>query len=57
MAKLGFKRLQSDPSVYLYERDNVKIIVPVFVDDITLASKDGAAIDRVVEELKQELVL
>ena len=51
MKTIGFKRLSSDPSLYIYNRDDIKVIVPVFVDDITLASKSEKAVDRFVSEL------
>ena len=47
----------SDASLYIYERDGVKVIVPVFVDDITLASKSQAALDKFVEELGKRFKL
>ena len=57
LAELGFKRLESDPCVYLYVQDGLKVIVPVWVDNITLASKDAGVIDHFVEELKKHLKL
>ena len=51
MNDLGFIKAYSDPSLYIYDRDNVKVIVPVFVDDITLASKSDEALDKFVAEL------
>ena len=51
MKELGFTKAYSDPSLYIYDRDNVKVIVPVFVDDITLASKSDAALDKFVVDL------
>jgi hypothetical protein len=35
----GFRRLRSDASIFVWEDADSKVIVPVFVDDITLASK------------------
>ncbi|CCA77296.1 hypothetical protein PIIN_11903 [Serendipita indica DSM 11827] len=52
LPEIGFKRLESDHSVFNYERDNVKIIVPVHVDDLLLASKSPDAIQIVKNELK-----
>ncbi|GLB38145.1 putative reverse transcriptase (RNA-dependent DNA polymerase) [Lyophyllum shimeji] len=46
MQLLGFKKTYSDPSLYIYDRDGIKVIVPVFVDDITLASKCTEALDK-----------
>jgi hypothetical protein len=39
LVKLGFARIRSDSSVFIWEKDSVKVIVPVFVDNIMLASK------------------
>ncbi|CCA72510.1 hypothetical protein PIIN_06447 [Serendipita indica DSM 11827] len=50
--EIGFKRLESDHSVFIYERDSVKIIVPVHVDDLLFASKSSEAIQMVKDELK-----
>ncbi|CAG7853922.1 Retrovirus-related Pol polyprotein from transposon TNT 1-94 Includes: RecName: Full=Protease; Includes: RecName: Full=Reverse transcriptase; Includes: RecName: Full=Endonuclease [Serendipita indica DSM 11827] len=49
----GFKRLECDHSVFVYQRDGVRIIIPVHVDDLILASKSHSAIHKVKEELKQ----
>lgn len=57
LVSMGFKRLESDRSVYIYVRDNVRIIIPVHVDDLTLASKSQAAIDRTIEELSKHFKL
>jgi transposase InsO family protein len=48
---LGFKRIYSDSSVYIYQCGDIKVIIPVFVDDITLASKCTKSLDRFVKEL------
>ena len=37
---MGFKRTLSDNSIYIYSRNQVKLIVPIFIDNITLVSKD-----------------
>ena len=39
-------------SIYIYFKDNVRIILPVFVDDMTFASKSEAAIDKTIKEPK-----
>jgi hypothetical protein len=49
--ELGFKRVRCDHSIWVYEKDNIRVILPVFVDDMTLASKSKKAI----QELKVEL--
>jgi hypothetical protein len=39
LVELGFLRICSDSLVFMWEKDGVKVIVPVLVDYITLASK------------------
>jgi transposase InsO family protein len=48
---MGFKRLQSDPSVYVWMNDTTRIVIPVFVDDLTLVSDSKLELDRVKKEL------
>jgi hypothetical protein len=55
--ELGFTRLISDRSVYLYSQGGVPIIVPVYIDDITIASKSKEALDRTVEDLSKRFKL
>lgn len=57
LVKLGFVKIKSDASVWTYDRDGVKIIVPVFVDDLTLVSKSKEKIRQLKEELKQHFKL
>ena len=57
LVKLGFKKTYSDASLYIYDRDNIKIILPVFVDDITLVSKFQEALDNFVIELAKPFKL
>ena len=45
---LGFNRIRSDPSLYVYERGEVRIYMPVYVDDITIVSRSQPAIVEVV---------
>ena len=54
---MGFKKIYSDPSLYIYDDGNVRIIVPVWVDDITLASKSKEALDKFVVELQKHFKL
>jgi len=57
LSTLGFTRLQSDSSIYIFSRGDLKIIVPVYIDDITLISKNDSAMDNVVKELQQHFKL
>ena len=51
LTQMGFKRVEADRSVYIYSDGNVRIFVPIYIDDITFASKDTAAIDKAVAQL------
>ncbi len=57
LSSMGFNHVQSDHGLYIYLRDDVRILMPVFVDDITLACKDGAKIDSIVQELSKHFKL
>jgi len=54
---LGFKCVLSDASIYIYSKDEVKLIVPIFIDNITLISKDDTAMDSTVQELSKHFKL
>ncbi|CDO76041.1 hypothetical protein BN946_scf184948.g1 [Trametes cinnabarina] len=57
LTKLGFDRLVCEHSVWVYLRDGVRIIISVFVDDITIASKSKDSIQRVKDELRAHFKL
>jgi hypothetical protein len=50
---MGFTRLKSDPSVYIWTSETVKIVIPVFVDDLTLVSNSRHDLDRVKGRLAE----
>ena len=49
---LGYKRLESDRSIYVFAKDGVLVIIPVFIDDITLASNSQSKIDKTIKDLE-----
>ena len=55
--QLGFERLTCEHSVWVYLRNGVRLIIPVFVDDITIAGQDKAAIQRVKDDLRKHFKL
>jgi Reverse transcriptase (RNA-dependent DNA polymerase) len=57
LLSMGFQRVQSDHGLYIFHRDGVHIFMPVFVDDITMAGKDGDKIDSVIQELSSHFKL
>jgi hypothetical protein len=54
---IGYTRLRSDNSIYIYSNGDIKVIVPVFIDDITLVSKSDAAMASAVSELSRHFKL
>lgn len=54
---MGFVRIKSDASLFILSRDTVRIIMPVYTDDITIASTSPSESDRIVQELSQHFKL
>ena len=54
---LGYKRLESDRSVYVYAKDSVLVIIPIFIDDITLAGNSQSAIQKIIKNLQSHFKL
>ena len=50
---MGFHHIQSDHSIWIWHKGDTRIIILVFVDDMTIAAKDQASIDWVKSELKK----
>jgi hypothetical protein len=53
LVELAFARIRSDSLVFIWEKDGVKVIVPMFVDDITLAFKSKEKIAEIKGLLAQ----
>ena len=51
LLQMGFTCVQVDSSIYVYNKEKLWIILPVFVDDITLASNLLEAIHSVIKQL------
>ena len=54
---LGFKQSYSDAFIYILSKGNVCIILPVFMDDMTFASKSLSAIEDIISQLCQHFKL
>jgi hypothetical protein len=52
---IGFCRIQSD--VYMYLKNELQVIVPVFVDDIIFASKGVSKLNSIIQRLGQHFKL
>jgi hypothetical protein len=44
LSQLGFSGIRADSSIFIWEKDGVQVICPVFVNNITFASKSKAKI-------------
>jgi len=51
LTSIGFERIDCDYSVYVYRRGDDRIMMPIHVDDLLLASNSKAAIQRVKSDL------
>ena len=54
---MGFKRIESDSSIWVWSDGSTRIIVPVFVDDMTLASNSAQAIADTKAALRRHFKL
>ena len=50
---LGFVRVKSDNSIWVFRKDDVRIIVPAYVDDMFIATKDLSQARQVVSDLEK----
>ena len=53
--ELGFKEIYSDASLYVFQKDGVRIIMPVYVDDGMMASTSKSLLDWCVVELSKRV--
>src|SRR5438445_7344035 len=51
LESLAFKQSYSDASIYIYFKDGVSVILPVFVDDMTFVSVSKSTISSLVQQL------
>ena len=51
LTDIGFERTDCDHSVYVYRRDSVRILLPIHVDNLLLASNSRSALQSVKSEL------
>lgn len=57
LSSMGFERIICEHSVWVFQRHDVRIIIPVFIDDMTIATKSKEDSQRVKEELKKHFKL
>lgn len=54
---LGFSRTASDHSVWIWAKDGAKIIIPVYVDDLTIACNSLPTLTKIKAELKSRYAM
>ena len=57
LLSMSFKHAESDHGLYIYHQDGMWILMPVFVNDITLAGNNSASLDSVIQELSSHFKL
>ena len=57
LVEMGFTRILCDHSVWVYGRGDARILVPVFVDDMTIGCKTDAQALGIIGELKKHFKL
>ena len=57
LTELGLIWTHSDTSLYIHAQADLQIMIPVFVDDMTLASKAQPAIEHFITELSKHFKL
>ena len=54
---MGFKRIVCEHSIWIYGKGDTRIIIPVFIDDMTIAGKSLEDVNQVKEQLKSHFKL
>jgi len=57
LESMGFKRVICSHSIWIFKRGNSRIIIPVFIDDITIAAKSASDVQSVKDDLKKRFKL
>ena len=57
LSKIGFTQVLCDAAMWVWRRDDIHVMNPVFVDDMTLAGTPQHKVDAVVDELEKHFKL
>ena len=57
MTDMGFTRIQCDNSIWVFRKDKTHVIIPVYVDDMTIVARSKLDIGSVKTELKKRFKL
>ena len=53
LSDLGFSHCASDHCVWMWAKDGIKVIIPAYVDDLTIACNNVPTLKRIKEQLKK----
>lgn len=56
-SKMGFKQVKCEHSIWVYQRGNTRIIIPVFVNDMTIAAKTTEEVQNIISQLRTHFKL
>ena len=51
LVEIGFVPLKSDPCVYIYDHDNVVVVITLYVDDLLVAGGNIKVITKIKKQL------
>lgn len=54
---MGFTQVKCEHSIWVYTKDTTRIIIPVFIDDMTIAAQNTKDVTRVISELRKHFKL
>ncbi len=54
---IGFEQVKCKYSIWVYKREDEHIIIPVFVDDMTIATRTPKDVSKVIDDLKKHFKL
>ena len=57
LVQLGFKRMICEHSIWVFQQGEERVIIPVFIDDMTIAARSKEAIQRVKDDLRKHFKL
>jgi hypothetical protein len=57
LQEMDFVKVRCDHSIWVYQKGENRVIIPVFVDDLTIASKSKEAVQTVKDELRKRFKL
>jgi Reverse transcriptase (RNA-dependent DNA polymerase) len=57
LEQVGFKRTVCEHSIWVFQRGEERVIIPVFIDDMTIAARSKEAIQQVKDDLRKHFKL